>query len=133
MPKQTATETEDLFKKSFNAVKGDRTFGWDAEDTEKVAMPLILALNDKDGKEFKASKDLTTKITAALQLTPKRVVAFIKAEVVAAGAVMDSETEGRLAWLVDLPKVRAELTSAGILQKAGKGKKTQKKITDRLK
>ncbi len=132
MAKKTPEETEDLFKKTFDAVKGARTYGWDAEDSEKVAMPLILALNEKDGKEFKPSKELMAKITAALQLTPKRIVAFIKAELAAAGIVMDAETEGQLGWLVDLPKVRAELTGAGILQKAGKGKKEKKKITDLL-
>jgi hypothetical protein len=76
---------------------------------------------------------LTTKITAALQLTPKRVVAFIKAELAAAAVVMDAETEERLLWLVDLPKVRTDLTRDGLLQKAGKGKKSKKKITDLLK
>jgi hypothetical protein len=133
MPKKNANEMDALFKKTFDEVKGARTYGWDAEDTEKVAMPLILALSEKDGKDIKPSKELTTKITAALQLTPKRVVAFIKAELAAAAVVMDAETEERLLWLVDLPKVRTDLTRDGLLQKAGKGKKSKKKITDLLK
>jgi len=134
MAKKTPEESENLFKKCFDAVKGTRKSGWYAEDSERTVLSLIpLAFTDKDGKEFKPSKELTSRITAALQITPQRIVKFITSELESAGAVVDGTTEEQILWLVDLTKVRGDLTSDGILEKTGKGKKAKKKITDLLK
>jgi len=133
MPKKTQNEIEKLFAEHFNKVKGDRTHGWDAHDSQEVAMHLITAQTDKDGKEVKLGAERIAKINAAMLNAPKRIVDFIKDEVESAGAVMDHGTEEKLLWLMDLPKVRADLTAAGIFEKMGKGKKTKAKLTDLLK
>lgn len=131
--KKTANETETLFKQEFKKVKGDRTAGWDIEDSEKVALPLINALTGTDGKDIKISADRMARISAAMTITPKRVIRLIKSEIESAGAVMDGVTEERLMWLFDLTKVRHDLQEAGLLEKAGKGKKGKPKIADSLK
>jgi hypothetical protein len=133
MAKKAKEEIENLFKQEFNKVKGDRTIGWEVEDSEQVALPLINALTSNDGKEVKIGADRMARISGAMMILPKRVVKFIKTEIEAAGAVMDDVTEERLLWLFDLAKVRHDLTEAGLLEKAGKGKKSKPKIVDVLK
>ena len=133
MPKKTTEEMKDLFKTSFTTVKGNRTSGWEAEDSERVVMSLISGMTDKDGKEIKLTPERTGKIQAALAITSKRIAKLIKNEMEAAGAVVDEFTEDKILWLADLPKIRNELTEAGILEKSGKGKRSKKKVVDLLK
>lgn len=133
MAKKTDDQNTVQFKEIFNEVKGDRTFGWEAEDSEAVAMKLIQKQIDRSGKEVKLTTEATARITAALQNTPKRIVRLIKAELEAAGAMVDSVTEAKLLWLVDLQKVRTDLVGAGIFQKGVKGQKRKVKVADLLK
>ena len=133
MAKKTAVEIEEIFKKSFMSVKGERTSDWDADDSANVALPLIQAQTSKDGKDIKLTPEQTSRIQAAMQITPKRIVKFIKNELEAAGATMDDTTEEKLLWLFDLPKVRKELVDQGIFDKTGKGKRKQKSVAALLK
>ena len=133
MAKKTTEQMKDLFKASFKEVKGNRTSGWEAEDSEKVALALISALGDKNGEDITLSPDRLEKIQAALAITPKRVTKRIKAELEADAVEVDEFIEEKILWLADLPKVRADLTTAGLLQKPGKGKQAKEKVVDLLK
>jgi len=130
MPKKTRTEIVTLYKKAINDAKGSRKSGWEAEYSEKVALQLIKVQTDEEGKDLKLTGDRMGRLTSAMQITPKRVVQLIKAELKAAGGELDDTSEAFLLDLFDIAKFRKELVEANIIQSGGKGKKKKESLKD---
>jgi len=128
-----AKNIKDIYKKALQERSKDRKKGWQMEDSEAVALEIIRAQIDSAGKEVKIPADRMARITAALQITPKRIVQFIKTELKASGADLDSESEEYLDTLVDLKKFRDEAVVAGLVEKGGKGKKKKRTLADLMK
>lgn len=120
MAKRTKTEVDQLFKSTFTEVKGTRNSGWDASDSEQLAIPLIEALTKSDGSAVKLKPEVLERIKAALQASPKRIVKYIKSHVEEAGMSMDECTEAHLLRIVDVTQFRTSLVKDGILKPSSK-------------
>ncbi len=129
---QTPSQIETLFRESFLKIKGTRTSGWEADDSEKTALLILEAQTDKEGKPIKFSKEATARIGAALRLTPKRILNLIDGEIVAAGGALDGLTAEHLLLLCDHSKFHQGLVRDALLVKNARGKK-KRNILEALK
>ena len=132
MAKKTKKELTELLKNTVEQKAETQKSGWNAEDSEKVALALVRVQTDADGKEVKLPPERIARITAAMQITPKRIVQLIKSELKAVDAEVDEVSEDLLMKVLDYPKFRTELEGLGMLEKTGKGGKKRKETLKEL-
>ena len=130
MPKKSINDIVGLYKKAVTDTAAARKSGWGAENSESVALQLIKAQSDSEGKEVKLSAERLGRITAAMQITPRRVVQSIKSELKAAGAELDDNSESFLLDLFDIVKFRKELIGADLVKPSGKGREKKQSLKD---
>ena len=113
----------DVFEKALNERATAGKKGWEMEDSEAVALQVIRAQKDGNNKDIKLTPDREARIKAALQITPARVLQFIKMELKQSGVELDETSEEILRKLVDLAEARKQVVATGLVEKGGKGKK----------
>jgi hypothetical protein len=121
MAKKSTTDIHSVFREEMKAVTAGGKTGWDAADSETVAMKLITSITETQGVKLKA--EATARLKAAMAISPRRIVEIIKKELEDSDTVIDATSEDLLLRIFDIPKLRKELVNANFVKAAGKGKK----------